>query len=301
MDAIKILGSLLGNNAMGSRTGGNILENLMGGGGGSRSGAGDILGTLLGGKRRSSGGGGLGALGAILAAAAASKMQGNQRGRSSGLDMIGDLLGSGGGGSNVLGDLLGGGSSRSSGGGLGGLLGGMLGGGGTASSGGGLLDSLMGGSSGGGGLSSILGATSAAGGGSEMLGALLGGGEPQAPPQDAQDEAELLIEAMCNAAKADGRIDEGEREAILGRMGELDEDEIEFLRKHLSTPIDLDDFTSRVSDDMDEQVYAFSLMAIKLDTREEAQYFGHLAQNLGLSGETCNAIHAQLGQPEIFA
>lgn len=306
MDAIKILGSLLKNNAMGSRTGGSILENMMGGSQSSRSG--DILGTLLGGKRRSSGGGGLGALGAILAAAAASKMQGNQRrGGGSGLDMIGDLLGSGGGGSNILGELLGGGgTSRSSGGGgLGDLLGGMMGGS-QSSGGGGLLDSFLGGSSGGssgGGLSSIFGATSQVdtGNGSAMLGALMGGGEEQPPPLEAQNEAELLIEAMCNSAKADGRIDEGEREAILGRLGELDQEEIDFLREQLSSPIDLDDFTRRVPDDMDEQIYAFSLMAVKLDTQEEAEYFGRLAQGLGLSGETCNAIHEQLGQPEIFA
>lgn len=307
MDAIKILGSLLSNNAMGSKTGGSILENLMGGGQRSRSGAGDILGTLLGGKRRSSGGGGLGALGAILAAAAASKMgSGHRGGGGSGLDIIGDLLGSRGGGSSVLESLLGGGSSshHSGGGGLGDLLGGLMGGGSAqpSSGGGGLLDSLLGGSGGGGGgLSSILGAASTSGGGSQMLSAFLGGGEPQEVPQDAQDEAELLIEAMCNAAKADGRIDEGERDAILGRLGDLDQEEIDFLQEHLSSPIDLDDFTRRVPDDMDEQVYAFSLMAVKLDTREEAQYFGHLAQNLGLSGETCNGIHEQLGQPEIFA
>ena len=137
--------------------------------------------------------------------------------------------------------------------------------------------------------------------GSELLGQLLGGGQPAAPPQEAQDEAELLIQAMCYAAKADGSIDQGERDAILGRLGDLDDEEIAYLKEHLDGSVDVRGFTSKVPDDMDEQVYAFSLMAIKLDTQAEAQYFGELANGLGMDGDSCNRIHKQLGQPEIFA
>lgn len=316
MDAVKILGSLLSNNAMGSQTGGSILDSLLGGGGGgsNSSGAGDILGTLLGGQKRG-GSGGLGALGGILAAAAASK---SGSGGSSGMDMLGSLLsgagGGGGGAGDLLGSLLGGGQSPSqgSGGGIGGMLGGLLGGKKTApqpsgGGAGGLLGSLLGAASGSGGggnpLTDLLGATASSGNanGSELLGALLGGGTPAAPPQEAQDEAELLIQAMCYAAKADGHIDAGEKEAILGRLGDLDDEEIAYLKEHLEGEVDLQGFTSQVPDDMDEQVYAFSLMAIKLDTQAEAQYFGKLANGLGMDGDTCNRIHKQLGQPEIFS
>lgn len=309
MDAIKILGTLLSNNAMGSPSGGNILGSLLGGGS-SSSGAGDILGTLLGGQKRGGGSGGLGALGAILAAAAAAKGGGSGGG---GMDILGSLLGSGGGGSSVLGSLLGGGApAPKSSGGLGGMLGSLLGGGqkSAAPTGGGgaadLLGSLLGAATSGGGsnpLGGLLGAAAQGGGasGSDLLGMLMGGGEQASPPQEAQDEAELLIAAMCNAAKADGTIDEAEKEAILGRLGDLDEQEIAYLKEHLSGPVDLDAFTSKVPDDMDEQVYAFSLMAIKLDTQQEAEYFGKLANGLGLDGDACNQIHKQLGQPEIFA
>lgn len=308
MDAIKILGSLLSNNAMGSKAGGSILDSMLGGGNSSQ--AGDALGTLLGGQKRG-GSGGLGALGAILAAAASSRRGGG----GSGLDALGSLLsgaagGNGGSsGAGLLGSLLGGGSGTArSGGGLGNLVGGILGGGSSSRGVGGLLGGLLGGGSSGGGnpLGGLLGATAsgpeASGNGSELLGALLGGGETQAPPpREAQDEAELLIQAMCYAAKADGEIDEGEREAILGRLGELDDEEIAYLREHLDGPVDLEAFTAKVPDDMDEQVYAFSLMAIRLDTETEAQYFGRLANGLGMDGDTCNRIHEQLGQPEIFA
>ncbi|MEC5126028.1 DUF533 domain-containing protein [Verrucomicrobiales bacterium BCK34] len=305
MDAVKILGSLLSNNAMGSDVGGSILGSLLGGGQSSSGGAGDILGTLLGGRSRS-GGGGLGALGGLLAAAARSQ-SGNQSG--GGIGMLGELLGGGAGSGNLggLGSLLGGGAPQKKSG-LGGLLGGLLGGGQQQQSSGGaadLLGSLLGGGAGGGSGADLLsGLVASAGqnaGGGELLGMLLGKGKAAEPPKEAQEEAETLIQAMCNAAKSDGKIDESERDAILGRLGDLDEKEVEYLREHLSAPLDIDGFIRNVPADMAEQVYAFSLMAIKLDTQKEAEYFGKLANGLKISGDTANEIHARLGQPEIFA
>lgn len=306
MDAVKILGSLLSNNAMGSDVGGNILGNLLGGSKSGSGGGGDILGTLLGGRSRA-GGGGLGALGGLLAAAARSQ-SGKQS--SGGIGMLGELLGGGAGSGNLggLGSLLGGGeASQQKKSGLGGLLGGLLGGGQQQSSGGAgdLLGSLLGGGSGGGsGADRLSGLVASAGqnaGGGELLGMLLGKGQAAEPPKEAQEEAETLIQAMCNAAKSDGQIDQAERDAILGRLGELDEQEVEYLREHLSSPLDVEGFIRNVPADMAEQVYAFSLMAIKLDSQKEAEYFGKLANGLKISGDTANEIHARLGQPEIFA
>lgn len=306
MDAVKILGSLLSNNAMGSPRGGNILDNLLGGATGSGGGSAvDILASLLGGGKNSKSGG-LGALGAILAAAAGAK---GGKGGGSGLDMIGSIL-SGAAGSGKLGglgELLGGGPAsqkKQSSGGLGDLVGAFLGGDdkqGKGSSGvGDLLGSLLGGS-GGGGLSSLLGATSPGAGGGDLLGLLVGQGEQSAPPQAANEEAAILIEAMCNAAKSDGKIDEKERNTILGKLTDLDESEVSYLRKQLSSPLDLEGFVSRIPEDMAEQAYVFSLMAIKLDTKKEAEYFGRLAEGLGIDGDAANEIHSRLGQPEIFA
>lgn len=120
------------------------------------------------------------------------------------------------------------------------------------------------------------------------------------PPQDAHDEAQLLIEAMCNAAKVDGSVDSAEQEEIIGKMGDLDAGEVAFLKEQLSSPLDLEGFLARVPDDMDEQVYAFSLMAVKLDSQAEAEYFAKLAGGLGLTADQANHIHAQMGEPEIF-
>lgn len=284
MDAIKMLGSLLNENALGSKAGGDILGSLLGGSNGSRGGAGnagDILGTLLGGKKGSSKGG-WAALAAIAAAALASqKGKGATKG-SSGSDLLGSLV-----------SQLGGSSGQ--GGGLGDLVGGLLGGGGKgqASSGGGSGSPL------GGMLGSLLGAGAAGGG----LGFTAGETPPPVDADEAEEGARILIEAMCLAAKSDGRVDETEREAIVGKLGDLEPDEAAFLRNKLSGKADLDEFVSRVPAEMNSQVYAFSLMAVKLDSREEAEYFARLAQGLGLGlgSEEANEVHRGLGQPEIFA
>lgn len=276
MDAVKILGSLLNQNALGSKTGGNILESLLGGGaprGKAPSTSGnptDILSTLLGGKKRS-GKGGFAALAALAAVALAAR--GKNGGGTGGGDLLGSLLGEarGKGGSATgpdLGDL------------FGGLLGSDVKGG--SSPGGGLLGSLL-------------------GGGSDARSGLSSSETP--PPLDsaeAEKEARLLVEAMCQAAKSDGHVDEQEREAILGKLGDLDPDEAAFLREQLSSPVNLESFVRRVPADMTEQVYAFSLMAVRLDSRKEAEFFEKLARGLGLEGREANEIHARLGQPEIF-
>jgi uncharacterized membrane protein YebE (DUF533 family) len=185
-------------------------------------------------------------------------------------------------GSNILGSLLGGGGSggqqsKSSGGGLGALAG-MLGGGAAA---GGLLGKLMGGGD--------EAETEAQAAAAEV-------------PQEANQEAELLIRAMCYAAKADGRLDDAEKENIIGRLGdEVTHDEIDFVQGELSAPLDVDGFVRSVPQGAGPQVYSFSVMAIKIDVQSEANYLGQLAQGLGLDAETCNGIHDQLGAPKIFA
>ena len=222
-------------------------------------------------------------------------------------------------GSNILGGLLGGGDSggqqSQGGGGLGALVG-MLGGGAGSQGGGGaggLLGSILGGGKsggGGGGLGALAGMLGGGAGAGGLLGKLMGGGndEPQAAaaaaevPQEANQEAELLIRAMCNAAKADGRLDDTEKENIIGRLGdEVTQAEIDFVQGELSAPLDVDGFVRSVPQGAGQQVYSFSVMAIKIDEQTEANYLGQLAQGLGLDTDTCNGIHDQLGAPRIFA
>ena len=104
---------------------------------------------------------------------------------------------------------------------------------------GGMLGSLVGG---------LLGGKSNGG----MLGSLLGGGNKEAPAQamtapEATEQATLLIRAMCNAAKADGDIDQDEQQNIIGRLGDdVDQAEIDFVNAELNAPLDIAGFAASV-------------------------------------------------------
>lgn len=115
------------------------------------------------------------------------------------------------------------------------------------------------------------------------------------------DQATVLIRAMCNAAKVDGDIDRDEQDAILGRLGEVTQDEIDFVRRELSAPLDIDAYCDSVPDAASQNAYAFSVMAIKLDTLNEAAYLGRLAAGLELDTETCNQIHKKIGAPSLYS
>lgn len=210
---------------------------------------------------------------------------------SSGLggQLLGGLLGGGGGSTggggglgSVIGSVLGGGRQSAGGGGIGGLLGGLLGGGAAAQQ------------SSGGGISDLLGA---------VLGS--GGKAPEVPQEQraaVNDQATVLIRAMVNAAKSDGRIDEKEQENIVSKLGdEVSEAEVAFLRKEFAAPLDVAAFAREVPNGLEQQVYFLSLTSIELDTQNEAQYLGQLAQAMRLDPEVCNQIHDQVQAPRIFS
>ena len=44
-----------------------------------------------------------------------------------------------------------------------------------------------------------------------------------------------------------------------------------------------------------------SLLAIDLDTREEAQYLDNLRKGVGMSEQDANAIHEQMGIPSLYS
>ena len=176
-----------------------------------------------------------------------------------------------------------------------------------------LLGSILGG--GGGGAQASGGSK---GGLDELLGGLLGGGgaaaqqpkpEQRAPEPKPQprsrggeaDQATILIQAMCNAAKVDGEIDRDEQQAIVSKLGEVTQDEIDFVRAELGRPLDLDAYSRSVPPALARHAYAFSVMAIKLDQLNEAAYLGRLAAGLGLSPQDCNQIHGQIGAPALYA
>lgn len=122
-----------------------------------------------------------------------------------------------------------------------------------------------------------------------------------APEQEELNEqAKILICAMVNATKADGKLDNDEQEAIYKHLDHVSQEELDFVRSQFKQDVDVRDFTWNVPIGMEEQVYAISLCSIDLDQNVEAKYLSELAHGLRLDPRTCNEIHRKYGAPEIF-
>ena len=264
MDAIKILGSLLSSQMSSGRGNSDILSSVLG----------SIVKGAVGGQSNDSGLGGL--LGGL-----ASQLGGGQQ------------------------------QQQQSGGGLGGLLGGLVGGG-SSNGGNNQLGSILSGLTQGSGGQADLGKLVMG-----ALGGLAGGNAAQgsnAQPdfssfdaskfdnnQQAQDDATLLIRAMVNSAKSDGQIDDEEQQNIMGQLGEVEQSELDFIQNELQQPLNVEEFIASVPQNIQSQVYAMSLMTIKLDTQDEAGYLHQLAQGFNIAPQEVNQIHENMGAPKLYS
>ncbi|MEZ6120379.1 MAG: DUF533 domain-containing protein [Pirellulaceae bacterium] len=122
---------------------------------------------------------------------------------------------------------------------------------------------------------------------------------PSAPQMTSNDEAIILIRALINAAKADGRIDANEQQTILSQVPN-DPQTIEFLKHEFAQAIDVRDFAWSVPLGMEVKVYTMSLAGMQLDTQQEAHYLQELAHGLRLEPDLCNQIHVRYGAQPIF-
>lgn len=234
----------------------------------------------------------------------------------------------------MMGDILGGrtaqrtGTSRSDGGIFGGSGGGLgdfmeelgnyapgqtTGRAGKTRSGGGLDDLIGGlGGNGDGSLGDILGgvlggvlgsaATKRGGGFGEILNESLGNcGEPKTRPTQEQDAvAGLMLRAMIQAAKSDGRVDSREQEILLGKLGDVSPEERRFVEAELRAPVDVQGLARQVPNGLEAQVYTMSVMGIDLDNRKEAEYLHELATALQIDRGQVNHIHTRLGIPALY-
>ncbi len=204
--------------------------------------------------------------------------------------------GRGGGGSGGLGDLLEeiggmrrGGAAPRGGGGLNDVLGRL--GGSPGGAGGGALGDLLGGILGG-----VAAGQATRGFGETLNDAFNNGGEPSVQPSREQEvAAALLLKAMIQAAKSDGRIDQAEQKRLMENLGQATPEEMAFVKQELAAPIDIRGLCAQVPDGLQAQVYTMSLMAIDLDNRAEGQYMIGLAEGLGLTRDEVAAIHEGAG------
>jgi uncharacterized membrane protein YebE (DUF533 family) len=107
----------------------------------------------------------------------------------------------------------------------------------------------------------------------------------------------LLARAIISAAKADGKIDIGESQAILQQINSLDlpaEDKA-FLFEEYGRPLDIRGLAAAVdSPEHAAEVYAASLLTVDPPSPPEKIYLDSLADALGLEPRLVVEIHATL-------
>lgn len=118
-----------------------------------------------------------------------------------------------------------------------------------------------------------------------------------AEENELESKAMMVLKAMINAAKADGQIDDAERQRILGKLEEegTDAEAREFVQAEMRRPFDVDGLPEAPNPQTAVEVYAASLLAIEVDTPAEREYLHRLAQGLGLEERTVQRLHAALG------
>jgi uncharacterized membrane protein YebE (DUF533 family) len=126
------------------------------------------------------------------------------------------------------------------------------------------------------------------------------------PPQaDARGQEELgksLVRAMIAAAKADGKIDGDEKEAIFAKLETmpLSAEEKAWVFDELSSPLDINAVVARAdTPEHASEIYAASLVAITADTASERAYLDALATKLKLAPGLVEEIHKAAGEPPL--
>jgi uncharacterized membrane protein YebE (DUF533 family) len=121
--------------------------------------------------------------------------------------------------------------------------------------------------------------------------------DPDADPALAE-RADLLLEAMVLAAKADGRLDQEEVAHIRGKMAEdgLEQDELNRFAELARGASDLDHLVARIHDPQTAaEVYIASVLAVRVDTEAERRHLTTLAERTGLDPTTVAELHRLVG------
>jgi len=121
------------------------------------------------------------------------------------------------------------------------------------------------------------------------------GFHPENAPQGDADFALTLIRAMIAAAKADGHIDDAEKQKISDKLGlaGVGKDAEQFLRQELDAPLDLGAIaTAAETEEQKVELYTASRLTIDPDSRAERGYLDLLAGRLGLPDALLDHIEA---------
>lgn len=116
-------------------------------------------------------------------------------------------------------------------------------------------------------------------------------------PQGEDEFALALVRAMIAAARADGHIDDEEREQIAERlaMAGLGHDAAQFIDRELAAPLDLDAIVAAAETDAQKvELYTASRLTIRPDSRAERGYLDMLAGRLGLPDALIDHVEATI-------
>ena len=111
-----------------------------------------------------------------------------------------------------------------------------------------------------------------------------------------------LVRAMIAAARADGHIDDTERQRILGKVQEsgVGSEAESFFQRELASPVDLDAIVaSAKTEEQRVQVYTASRLTIEPDSRAERGYLDLLAGRLGLPDALVDHIEATVAGAKV--
>jgi uncharacterized membrane protein YebE (DUF533 family) len=125
--------------------------------------------------------------------------------------------------------------------------------------------------------------------------------EPATPSEKAilENQAQLLLRGMINAAKADGQIDQGEVQRIVGKLAEAGADASarDFVLAEMTKPMETEAIVvaAQGNPQLAAELYAASLLAITVDTPAEQAYMQNLSAALGLPTQAVTNLEKSMG------
>lgn len=229
-------------------------------------------------------------LGSMIQGTTASSPAASQRMSNAGggiQDLLGSLMGAG---QSVTQKV---GGDNLAAGGIGALLGALMGGSRSTT-----LNSLGGGMMGLLGMMAYKALKGSMGGSSSSSTATPQAYTPATPQQQAKD-AEIILLAMIDAAKADGQVDADEFNKIMNNLkaSGVGQDGMNYVLQKLQGPMETAKIVSATKGrpDLAAQVYSASLMTIDADTDAERNYLATLAASMGLSSQVVQNIEQLTG------
>ena len=117
------------------------------------------------------------------------------------------------------------------------------------------------------------------------------------PPPDAEIHSQAILKALIAAAKADGHVDDREREMIEGEFTRLgaDDQTQQWLRAELGKPLDPAEVArAATSPELASEMYLASLLAVDEQNFMERAYLDELARQLKLDDSLKARLEKQM-------